>query len=66
MKEPPKDSKGKALYKIPVEKREDELLICKANTLKHSGVAGGYKCPNCTNRSCKLCKNHCRFVSSKN
>jgi hypothetical protein len=65
VKEPPKDSKGKFLYKIIVEKQDDLLLICKANTRKHSGVAGGYTCPNCTNRSCKLCKNHCRFVCSK-
>ena len=40
------------------------LIVCKANKMTHSRGLGGYKCPRCNDRSCEICKNHCRFVSS--
>ena len=46
-------------------KLEDELLVCKAYTMRHSNSVGGYKCNDCVDRSCSLCSNMCMFVCNK-
>ena len=51
----------------PVEKQKDkpEVLICKACQMRHSFGKKGYKCSECTDRSCKRCSNNCRFVCTE-
>ena len=56
---------GKAQKKtLPPPKLKEELLVCKAWQKTHS-MSGGYQCLDCRDRSCAMCRNMCRFVSSK-
>ena len=56
---------GKIITKpLPPPTLKDELLVCCAAKMTHS-AAGGYQCATCSDRSCAMCKNMCRFVSYK-
>ena len=63
--EPLRDKKGRAIYKVPAPKHEEELLVCKMYLRNHSNSVGGFQCPNCNDRTCPECKCKCRFVCSK-
>ena len=61
--QPPLNSKGNPLTKPPNPPQLQPLhLICKGFKMNHHHGRGQYKCPNCTDRSCSLCKNKCMFV----
>ena len=48
----------------PAPKLPAVLIVCKAAKMTHSRGIGGYKCLTCSDCSCGLCKNTCKFVTS--
>ena len=62
---PINEKTGKSWTRFPTNPSLPPLLIvCKGNKMTHTHGKGSYKCPNCKDRSCGLCKNHCTFVCS--
>lgn len=56
---------GKPWTKMPTNPVLPPLLIiCKGNKMTHTHGKGGYKCKNCKDRSCAICRNRCTFVCS--
>jgi hypothetical protein len=59
----PVNKNGKVYTKPPSPPTLPSLyLICKGYKMKHEHGLGRYKCPDCTDRSCKLCQSKCMFV----
>ena len=59
---PPTDANGKPYTKQIELKLGEVTYYCKAYKMKHTHGVGGYKCVNCNDRTCALCKNRCRHA----